>query len=170
MERKIFIFRVAYYCKLQPVKQHFTTPIMSAVSFSYIHLTHRNRTETQTKISKSITCRAALELQAIPTWHSFTALRHRISHQPVTVGKNCLGSRAHKPASITFIIHIFLTQLSISMRANPWIHLTPLQLIKHRILSLLKHFEGRHTEVLLKLKVCVGLSFQHDAIVVYFLL
>lgn len=166
----MFIFGVAYSCKLQPVKQHFMTPIMSAVSFSYIYPIHRNRTETQTKISKIITCRAVLEHQAMPALHSFTALRYRISHQPVAAAKNWLGSHAHRPVSITFIIHVFLTQASTPMRANPGIHLTPLTLIKHHVLSLLKHFEDRHTEVVSKLEVCVGPCFQHDAIVVYYLL
>lgn len=101
----MFLCGVAYHCKLQPVKQHFMTPIMSAVSFSYIYLIHRNRTEAHTKISRSITCRAVLELQAIPALHPFTALRHRISHQPLTVRKNWQESHTHEPASATLIIH-----------------------------------------------------------------
>lgn len=106
MERKMFIFGVAYYCKLQPVKQHFMTPIVSAVSFSYIYLIHRNRTETQTKVSKSIiTCRVVIELQATPALRSLIALKYRTSHQLVIVGKNCLGSHTHKPVLRTFIIH-----------------------------------------------------------------
>lgn len=76
---------------------------MPVASFSYTNPIHRNRT----KISKIITFRVALKLQKMTVWHSFTALSHRISHQPITLGKNSLALHAHKTVSVTFIIPTF---------------------------------------------------------------
>jgi len=162
----MFIFGLAYFCKLQPAKQHFTSPIMSAVSFSDIYPTHRNRTETQTTISKSITCGAGSEPQAITALHSFTALRGRASHQPVTVGKNWLGSHA----SITFIIHVFSLRRYQPLREQTLEQCTPaLQPAEHHLLSLLKRCEDHRTDAVFTLKVCAGLCFQHDAIAAHYL-
>lgn len=144
---------------------------MSAVSFSYIYLIHGNRTGTQAKISKSKSCRAVLDLQAIPA----LAFIHSLQIQNIPPVCNSWQELAGISISQTCVNnihnrHVFLMQVSTSMRANTQMHLIPLHLIKASCSITFKTFWRLPHRRVLKLKVCVELRFQHNATTVCYLL